>query len=167
MIKIHFLSGKEIELDQPWDKFPQKLTFGGLRLLKAGMNKLVPLNSSTIEFVEYVPDAPVQEAPEVEAPVKEPEPEKQEPKPESEKPETAQEKNDRLIGEMMAKSNCHKNKHEGQELDWYYQDVSVGKSKAKARRYFPVCTFCGVRERYVKVDSLTDEQKENAKQWDK
>jgi hypothetical protein len=35
------------------------------------------------------------------------------------------------------------------------------------RRYFPVCVKCGMRERYVKAESLTDDEKLNAKVWDK
>lgn len=188
MIKIHFVSGKVKELDQPWDKFPQKLNFGGLRLLKGHNNLLIPLNSTTIEFVEYEEDE-VEEYPRIkvsEVTTSESRPEYPEDKPvasdelvgepadestmepvlpEPEK-ETPQETQDRMLAEMMEKSNCHKNKHEGQDMIIYYQETSVGKSKTPARRYFPVCSFCGVRERYVKASDLTDEQKENAKVWD-
>jgi hypothetical protein len=87
-----------------------------------------------------------------------------------EKPETAQERNDRLIAEMKLKSDCSNSKdHMGHEQLIYYQDVQMRKKNAKkglpSRRYFPVCSFCGLRQKYVKADSLTDEQKENAKLW--
>jgi hypothetical protein len=172
MIKIHFISGKVKELDQPWDKFPQKLNFGGLRLLKGGPNLLIPMNSPSIEFVENVPeevddgddvlvehdrsDEEVVQQEDVQAS------DERESK-EEEKPRT----NDEMIADMVALSDCHKNKHEGREMEIWYQETTVGKQKAKAKRYFPVCSFCGVRERYVKAGDLTDEQKENAKVWDK
>jgi hypothetical protein len=172
MIKIHFVSGKVKELDQPWDKFPQKLNFGGLRLLKGNKNLLIPLNSNTIEYVEYEEDEieetiesePVASDEPVAEPTDEPEVEATVPEPEKETPQEAQ---DRMLAEMMEKSNCHKNKHEGQDMEIYYQETTVGKGKTAAKRYFPVCSFCGVRERYVKASDLTDEQKENAKVWDK
>ena len=40
-------------------------------------------------------------------------------------------------------------------------------SPREQKRFFPVCKKCGIRQRYVKAADLTDEQKENAKVWDK
>ena len=68
--------------------------------------------------------------------------------------EDPEEKNKRIMDEMMAKSNCT---HTNTAI--YRQDT------AKGSRYFPVCTFCGKRERYVKADSLTDDQKANSTLW--
>jgi len=83
-----------------------------------------------------------------------------------EKAETPQERNDRALAEMVEKSNCAGNKHKGKEQTIHYQDVMIRRKGAKdslpSRRYFPVCTFCGLRQKYVKADTLTDVQKENA-----
>lgn len=51
----------------------------------------------------------------------------------------AEEKKDPLA-EMIEKSNC---KHESSKLELYRQHT------AKGIRYFPVCSFCGKRERYI------------------
>lgn len=74
---------------------------------------------------------------------------------EEKKPETKQERNDRLIAEMIEKSNCV---HENQTVH-----VTMGKN---GTRYFPVCDFCGQRFRYIKAADLSDEQKANAKVWE-
>ena len=89
---------------------------------------------------------------------------------EEEEPETQQQRNDRLLAEMKEKSDCAGNGHEGKEQVIHFQDVMIRKKGAKtslpSRRYFPVCSFCGLRQKYVKADSLTDEQKENAKLYE-
>ena len=74
-----------------------------------------------------------------------------------------EERKEELLAEMKEKSEC---KHEDTEI--YFQEVKTGtkNDQKMARRYFPVCNFCGLRERYVKAASLSDEEKANAKQWD-
>jgi hypothetical protein len=65
---------------------------------------------------------------------------------------------------MIEKSNC---KHEPEKLDMYMQ------STAKGIRYFPVCSFCGKRERYVsekkvrdgEIERWTGDDIDNAKMW--
>jgi hypothetical protein len=54
---------------------------------------------------------------------------------------------DELKAEMMAKSNC---KHEPEKLELYIQHT------AKGIRYFPVCSFCGKRERYVSESKIVE-----------
>lgn len=49
------------------------------------------------------------------------------------------------LAEMIAKSNC---KHEKEKLELYLQHT------AKGIRYFPVCSFCGKRERYVSESKI-------------
>ena len=44
------------------------------------------------------------------------------------------------LTKMMEKSNC---KHEPEKMELYIQHT------AKGIRYFPLCSFCGKRERYV------------------
>ena len=87
-----------------------------------------------------------------------------------EKPETPDEQRARVLAEMKEKSDCSNSKdHMGHEQIIHYQDVTITRKGAKSslpsRRYFPVCSFCGLKQRYVKADSLTDEQKDNAKGW--
>ena len=68
-------------------------------------------------------------------------------------------KREEFMKDLLAKSNC---KHD--ETTLYVQHVKV-KGKA-SQRYFPVCSFCGTRMRYVKAADLTDEEKYNAKDWE-
>lgn len=49
------------------------------------------------------------------------------------------------LAEMIEKSNC---KHEVEKLELYRQHT------AKGIRYFPVCSFCGKRERYVSESKI-------------
>ncbi len=81
--------------------------------------------------------------------------------------ESMQARKDRILAEMKEKSDCAGNGHIGKEQIIHYQDVTIRRKNAKdslpSRRYFPVCSFCGLRQKYVKADTLSDEQKENAK----
>ena len=52
-----------------------------------------------------------------------------------------------IMAETTAKSNC---KHEPEKLELYIQHT------AKGIRYFPVCSFCGKRERYVSESKIVD-----------
>ena len=63
-----------------------------------------------------------------------------------------------FLEEMKAKSSCQ---HDVQVI--HYQNVSTKSGESK--RYFPVCDFCGQRLRYVKADSLTEDQKAEAVLW--
>jgi hypothetical protein len=63
-----------------------------------------------------------------------------------------------FLEEMKAKSSCT---HEDQVI--HYQNVSTKSGESK--RYFPVCDFCGQRLRFIKADSLTEEQKAEAVLW--
>lgn len=56
-----------------------------------------------------------------------------------------------FLEEMKAKSSC---KHENVTMHYQMFSTKAGESK----RYFPVCDFCGQRLRYVKADSLTEDQ---------
>jgi hypothetical protein len=68
-----------------------------------------------------------------------------------------EEKQEDAMKELMEKSNCA---HPESKRVFYRQDTSKGS------RYFPVCSFCGKRERYVKADSLDDKVKETALLWE-
>jgi len=73
------------------------------------------------------------------------------------------------MADMTAKSNC---KHEPEKMELYIQHT------AKGIRYFPVCSFCGRRERYVAESKImkgeyvgtpnekwTEKDIANAKAW--
>jgi hypothetical protein len=72
-----------------------------------------------------------------------PVPDEPEPEPEKDKPKTA----DEIIAETKLKSDC---KHEPEKLELYIQHT------AKGIRYFPVCKFCGKRERYVSESKIVE-----------
>lgn len=164
MVRITFVGGHEREFDYDWNKVAPKLLQGGLRLFAPYPGILIPLNSATIAMVEYEDEEIIDDNCEIEMEFEE---EKLEAAEQEEKPvekKSIEEKKEELMAEMVAKSNC---KHENTEI--YYQEVKTGPrtNQKIARRYFPVCTFCETRERYVKADSLTDEERANAKIWDK
>ena len=52
-----------------------------------------------------------------------------------------------IQAEMIEKSNC---KHEPEKLELFIQHT------AKGIRYFPVCGFCGKRERYVSESKIVE-----------
>jgi len=54
---------------------------------------------------------------------------------------------DELMDEMIAKSDC---KHEPEKMELYRQNT------AKGIRYFPRCSFCGKRERYVAESKIVE-----------
>jgi hypothetical protein len=148
-------SGKTWKLtDYEMETVAPKMQQGGIRLYRVS-NGFVPLNSNTIEFIERVEDEPVKEKPMEHGEEAILKPMVQENKPE-EKKESDEEKAKRKMDEIIAKSNCT---HPEEKMEIYQ------KATAKGIRFFPVCSFCGKRERYVKADSLTDEQKLNAKVW--
>jgi len=168
MVRITFTSGHEREFDYEWNKVTPKLLQGGIRLWAPYPGIVIPLNSSTIAMVEFEEDDVMDGDFEIEIEMDEDEEETVDETVEEEDEPTPkksiEEKKEEFLAETKAKANC---KHENTEI--YYQEVKTGSRTAQkiARRYFPVCTFCGLRERYVKADSLTDEQRANAKIWDK
>ena len=164
MVKFVYASGKEVVYDYDWEKLAPKLQFAGIRLFKPEKNVLIPLNSHTIAVIENMDlEEEVDEQGNTEAldDIKAEEPDKEE---DPEKELTKQEKQDKMLAHMKEMSECT---HE--EYDIYYQMVTAGpkNSPREQQRFFPVCKKCGVRQRNMKSASLTDEQKENAKVWDK
>jgi len=174
MINIHFASGKSREIDETeFSKLPIKLQQRGIRIMIANEGRLmIPLNSNTIEFIEESEDeiGNVKEIIEGSGEIEEViEPEEtavtvdelkgmveelKQVQIEVDAKKDIEQKQHEAMEEILAKSSCtHDN------LDIYKQATSKGE------RYFPVCSFCGKRERYIKADSLSDEQKETAKIW--
>ena len=165
---IRFTSGKTLEItEKEFRAIAPKLKGGGIRLLTTKDQHLIPLNSNTMEIIEYVQDEPVEgkvieKEPEV-LPEQPTLPEGATPKKE-ETPESIEARKEKALAEMIEKSNC---KHERDKLLMYRHDT------AKGVRYFPVCTFCGKRERYVsekkvrdgEIEGWTGEDIDNAKPW--
>jgi len=138
---IHFGSGKTLEISEyEFSKMAPKLGAKGIRSQITEAGHIVPLNSTTMEFIEKVAE------PTLEAGV------------------TLLDKDETIIGEiqsqevipktnseildiMKEKSNC---KHEPEKQSLYVQHT------AKGKRYFPVCDFCGKRERYISEKKIAD-----------
>jgi hypothetical protein len=161
MFRFYFASGKTQLADGDWEKLVPKLLQTGIKVYKADPNTLIPLTSNTIEMIKY-------EEPECQ---KEPETPKTEPvkteeevvpTPVIEEKEPKKMTDDEYMKKVADLSSCTHTHH-----DLYFQETLVGRAKKPAKRYFPVCSTCGLRERYVKADSLSDEEKENAKVWNK
>lgn len=174
--KLYFVNGQSIEItDEEMLNMVKRMRHMGVKTHRTKYcdpNMLIFFNSSTCthmelaeeEFEQVIPQRKPVKREAVEPVVEE----KVEEEPVEEKKETQQERNDRILAEMKEKSDCAGNKHEGKEQIIHYQDVMIKKKGAKplqSRRYFPVCSFCGLRQKYVKADSLTEDQKENARPW--
>lgn len=146
---IHFSSGKTLEItEQEFQNISPKLNSRGIKTQRTKSGHQIPLNSMTMEYIEWVPEVedehinpePVLVAKKTEVgPTEAPTSTEVEP----EKPKT----NDEIVAEMTAKSNC---KHETEKLNLYRQHT------AKGIRYFPVCSFCGKRERYVSESKIVN-----------
>jgi hypothetical protein len=178
MIKFHFVNGTVIDDNTTFQKAVITLQRRGMRFYQTSERTLVPVNSNTIMFVENVPEEDEYEArgpQDISAKTegdnegdsgRDSEKDERSEKVDTEEAETKelteQEKKDAILAHMKEMSEC---KHEDHDI--YFQETSVGAGKKAAKRYFPVCAKCGVRERYVKASDLSDDQKENAKIWDK
>lgn len=174
---LHFASGKALPISQrEFEQIAPKLQQGGIRLYRTGDKHLVPLNSNTIELIEYVEDAPVEQVapkptPEPQVKLGSPEPTEAENKTISPEPieEVKEEVKESPMDKMMRLSNCA---HEPEKMELYRQHT------AKGIRYFPVCSYCGKRERYISESKIlkgeyagtpnekwTEESIANAKDW--
>ena len=172
MVRIYFTSGKELDFDYTWQKLAPKMQLGGIRMFAPRPGVLIPLNSHTIERIEeyeteeeiVAREAAAEESDEFSEATKattEKPTEREPEKPVELKEEKGdQERADDMLAYMKEMSECTHEAH-----DYYFTDSTVGRAKSPVRRYFPVCAKCGVREKFVKKDTLTDEQKENAKVW--
>jgi hypothetical protein len=67
--------------------------------------------------------------------------------------ESGQERADKALAELTARSNC---RHETEQI-MYCKSEST-----KGTRYFPVCSFCGWKGKFVPADSLSEEVKMSA-----
>lgn len=155
---IHFVSGKTLDItEKEFQGIAPKLGSKGVKCHKSQEGHLIPMNSTTMEFIEHIKEE--------EKIITEVEFSKERQDALNKKIAEAKEEPkdpDEIMNDMIAKSNC---KHENQSL--YIQKT------AKGDRYFPVCDFCGKRERYVSEKKVLDgayeewkyEDIENAKPW--
>jgi len=152
--RIHFVSGKTLDISElEFRNISPKLGAKGIRCQVSQAGHIIPLNSTTMEYIEHIEEE--------EEEVREMPTETLVPK-QTVEPKVEPKSPDEVMNDMLAKSNC---KHENQSL--YLQKT------AKGDRYFPVCDFCGKRDRYVSekkvLDGEYDEWKyediENAKPW--
>lgn len=150
---IHFVSGKTLDIsEQEFFNIAPKLGMKGVKCHKSDQGHLIPMNSTTMEFIEHIED-------EIEPVVETKEELIAQEKPDAEPKKTEEE----IMDLMLAKSNCE---HPNQSL--YVQHT------AKGVRYFPVCDFCGKRDRYVSEKKIVDgeydnwsvEDVETAKPWE-
>ena len=165
MATIHFSSGKVREIGiQEFMDLPPKLQQRGIRTMvdrTPERTLLIPLNSNTMEFIEEIHEVieveEVEEAPVTEVTLEDLKEELEVAKEEVDSKKDIEEKRKEQMDDMMAKSNCQ---HEDSKMVIYRHDTKKGS------RFFPVCSFCGKRERYVKAESLSDEVKAAAAIWE-
>jgi len=67
--------------------------------------------------------------------------------------ETSQEREKRVLAELLEKSNCA---HEPEKIIYFKVTGKTG------TRYFPKCSFCGWRGKFVAAESLSEEVREAA-----
>lgn len=155
---IHFTSGKTLDITEAeFRNISPKLNGKGIKTQRLASGHIIPMNSMTMEFIEMIPE--VEEGQqfdlgngvvvgEVIQPMMHGEEAILEPMSEHSEPMTLPPKTaDEIMADMTAKSNC---KHEPTKLELYRQNT------AKGIRYFPVCSFCGKRERYVSERKIVE-----------
>lgn len=174
LIRFTIEGGETYEVDADWNRLIPNLQTRGIRVFRPVPGVLIPVDKIVL-IEDITPEEPEE--------VKEPEfgdmktsvdttgdmPEYPEEKQDeqadtTEPPMSVEEKKEAILKEMKEMSECAHESH-----DIYFQEIMVGKgaNRKAQKRYFPVCAKCGVRERYVKADSLSDDDKANAKLWDK
>jgi len=165
---IHFTSGKTLEINEmEYRNISPVLNAKGIKTKRLATGHVIPMNSMTMEFIEHVPeelpgDIVREEHDFIPSIKKAADKLVEEQQAEVRTP-------DDVMAEMTAKSNC---KHEPEKMELYIQHT------AKGIRYFPVCSFCGRRERYVAESKImkgeyvgtpnekwTEKDIANAKAW--
>jgi hypothetical protein len=174
-MKIYFASGK-VECANMTEKECTQMTArmmgSGVRFYDMRDGRWIPLNSNTIELIDFEirglkSKSPVKEDPfsqdaiegrqtvSLSAPV----PDYVNPQAtfEAEQaaaPPTREEKAKDILAEIIDRSNC---KHEQEKLCL----MTVGSKKGQ--KFFYTCSYCGWRGRWVKAENLSEEEKANAK----
>lgn len=155
--RIHYASGKTLELPGTEDaRFMKRATNAGFRYYKTLDGKIIPFNHPSIEFIEPFGE-PVQVEPRMKPakPMPEPPPTPEEVKMLKEQDilkqdkKSKEERRKQLEADFMARANCkHKDGNGVTIKKLRYVGTATG------RKYFPVCTFCGHRGRYVGVPKI-------------
>jgi hypothetical protein len=163
IIRFTVENGHTYEVDADWNRLIPNLQTRGIRVFRPipgvliPVDKIILIEDITPPAEEVIIEPKVTEDAEIV--------EDQTEQADTSEPELSiEERKEQILKEMAEKSACVHENH-----DIYVQEIMSGpRNNRKAqKRYFPVCSFCGVRERYVKADTLTDEEKANAKIWDK
>ena len=161
-MKIYFTSGKVVEREMDYAETKAMVTRmggSGIRFYDMRDGRWIPLNSNTIELIEsenlIVQRKPVPVEMAAELTDRE-DPDATFEQEQLSAPVSREEKADNVMQDIINKSNC---KHEQEKLI-----LSTVGSK-KGDRYFYVCSFCGWRGRFVKADSLTPEEIDNATEY--
>ena len=138
--KIHYASGSIVELQEgESERFWGRASKAGFRYYQSLDNKIIPFNHPTIEYIELEPFVPKAVKKAKEAVTM---------KQAQEDAMTEQDKQDKL---MLDRSNCTHRDSEGKTLrKLYYMETTNG------RKYFPVCDFCGHREKFIGVQKLEE-----------
>lgn len=165
MPTIHFVNGmKQAIPEENWNGFLKRWNNSGLKYYIDRINgNIIPFDSPSIAIVEREkPDEPTeevrQELPKAEETESDEEDESAEEVPEV----TAQEKAEAALAEMKAKSECGMNKHTGQKQIIYKQAFKAAKGGKVYYKYYPICSFCGEKGRFIAADKLPDDVKEAA-----
>lgn len=139
--KIHYSSGNMVELREgEGARFWGRARTAGFRYYQSLDNVIIPFNHPTITYIELEGiDKP--KTPQVIEPPKV--------KTQEEIKEVQLSHKEQMEKDFMARANCTHKTSDGTTLySLRYTDTVNG------RKYFPVCTFCGHRERYVGVPKI-------------
>jgi hypothetical protein len=147
---VYFTDGTVTELSRrDTDNFVLRMREGGVRMVHTrdtDPQQVLVISSCPVSHVilDY------KHTPQLPNPVVDNAPVKQE---DSGPAESGQERAERALVEMKARSDCQ---HEADKLIYYKIEGSKG------TRYFPICSFCGWRGKFVAADTLSEEIKEAA-----
>jgi len=143
--KIHYASGAVVELrDGEGVRFWNRARNAGFRYYQSLDGIVIPFNHPTMTHIELEVDKP-KETPVPREPIVD-KPDKENMSEIKEKELTNQAKQERTF---MEKANCTHKDGEGATLRKLHYSETVN-----GRKYFPVCEFCGHRERYVGVPKI-------------
>jgi hypothetical protein len=146
--KIYYSSGNVVELrDGEGARFWNRARNAGFRYYQSLDDVVIPFNHPTITHVELQLDDPhSRQAQQAARKVAKEEPTKPADIKATQKTAAAKQEAD-----FMKKANCTHKDAEGQTLRKLYYSETVN-----GRKYFPVCDFCGHRERYVGVPKIEE-----------
>lgn len=149
--KIYYSSGHVVELREgEGSRFWNRARNAGFRYYQSLDDIIIPFNHPTITHVELDLDDPNSTEGKK---VRKEKAAKSAPEKISEKIEDIKEKELTSQAQQektfMAKANCTHKDPEGKTLRTLYFSETVN-----GRKYFPVCDFCGHRERYVSVPKI-------------